>query len=80
MPKHIPTRTCLVTGKKLSPSQLLRFTIRDGKLVFDKDLDRPAEGRGGYVENSTEALDKLKNNPKLKGKISHFMKVGKFEI
>lgn len=73
-------RTCLVTGQKLHPDKLLRFVIRDGKLVFDKDCSRPQPGRGGYVEDSEKALDILKNNPKIKGKISHFMKVGKFDL
>lgn len=73
-------RTCLVTGQKLSPQQLVRFVITDGKLIFDSACARPQPGRGGYIENTPEAFEKLKNNPKLKGKISHFMKVGKFEI
>ena len=73
-----PMRTCLVTGDKKSKSELIRFVIQDGVLVWDEKGSLP--GRGGYVCNDAATIEKLKNTPKLKGKISHFMKVGKFEI
>ena len=31
----MPIRTCLVTGQRLDQSKLLRFTIREGEIVFD---------------------------------------------
>ncbi|MCF7917921.1 DUF448 domain-containing protein [Candidatus Gracilibacteria bacterium] len=71
----MPIRTCFVTGEKKEQSELFRFIICEGKLHFDEK--KPAFGRGGYVSKSLEALEKL---PKIKGKISHFLKVKDFEI
>jgi predicted RNA-binding protein YlxR (DUF448 family) len=71
----MPLRTCLVTGKKAEQSAFFRFTIQDGKLVFDNQKKNPQ--RGGYICKSIEALEKLH---KRKRKISHFLKIKEFEI
>ena len=68
-------RTCLVTKKKLAPSQLLRFTVVDNCLVFD-GLNK-APGRGGYVIRSAEALEKLL---KLSGKMAYFLRTKRVEV
>jgi predicted RNA-binding protein YlxR (DUF448 family) len=68
-------RTCLVTKTKAHPDALLRFTVQNGGLVFDRD--HKAEGRGGYVIKDKAALAKL---PKLAGKIAYFLKVKKVEV
>lgn len=65
----MPIRTCLVTGQKLEQSCMCRFTIVKGGIVFDEDTKN--SGRGGYVVNEPQAIEKL---PKLKKKIAHFMK------
>lgn len=71
-------RTCLVTGKRLPPEQLKRFTIKDGELTFDIPPDKEGckgvknPGRGGYVTNDTKIIAKL---PKLTGKIRHYLRV-----
>ncbi len=71
----MPTRTCIVTGQKREKSELLRFVVQDGKLVFDRM--QKISGRGGYVLETPENLEKLK---KLGGKICHFLKVKKVDM
>lgn len=66
-----PMRTCLVTGKKLPKKQLLRFVVQEGSIVFDEKA--LLSGRGGYVQNIPEIIEKL-NSPKVKKKIAYFMK------
>lgn len=69
MAKNKNLRTCLVTGKKLSPSKLQRFTIKNNQLVFDQG--KKEQGRGGYLIPTEENLQRLK---KLTKKINHFLK------
>ncbi len=71
----MPLRTCLVTGKKDEAETFFRFTVQDGRLVFD--THQKASGRGGYVVKEVEALDKLSF---LNKKIVHFMNVKKVII
>lgn len=66
----MPIRTSLVTGKKYEQTELLRFTLQNDEIVFDEKIKNP--GRGGYVENDPELIEKLKS-PKLKGKVRHFL-------
>lgn len=75
MAQNKTLRTCLITNTKSDPSDFFRFTIQDGKLVFDTHKKNP--GRGGYVKKNTEALEKL---AKIPGKIMHFLKSKKCEI
>lgn len=84
-------RTCLVTSKKEEPKKLLRFTIREGKLVFDDEIvfspdssgvrtgkkTKKNPGRGGYVMNDPEILKKL---PHMRGKIQYYLKVKNLKI
>ena len=64
----------------MEQAKLLRFTVQEGKIVFDPtDFEvpdfplgeTPGQGRGGYVIPDTDAIAKL---PKMKGKIEHFLK------
>ena len=68
-------RTCLVTKAKAHTTALLRFTVKNGQLMFDDVVKAP--GRGGYVVKDVSVLEKL---PKLAGKIAYFLKVKKVEV
>ncbi|MDH3324265.1 MAG: DUF448 domain-containing protein [Candidatus Peregrinibacteria bacterium] len=68
----MPIRTSVVTGKKYEQSELLRFTMQKGKIVFDKGKKAP--GRGGYVENDSKLVEVVKSG-KLDGKIRYFLRV-----
>lgn len=70
MSKNKFLRTCLVTGQKLAPEKLIRFTIIDGEIVFDP-VGQKNTGRGGYVKNDPNVIAKL---PKLRKKVNHFMR------
>ncbi len=67
----MPTRTSLITGKKYEQNELLRFTLQNGEILFDEKIKNP--GRGGYVENTPNLIEKIKS-PKLKGKVQHFLR------
>ncbi|MCF7906133.1 DUF448 domain-containing protein [Candidatus Gracilibacteria bacterium] len=71
-----PIRTCLVTGEKKEQKEFLRFTMQKGVIVFDEKKKNP--GRGGYVVNDSEVIEKLKSK-KLYGKVCHFLKGKRIE-
>lgn len=62
-------RTCLATNKTLPVTELQRFTIQDGVLLFDRMYKN--SGRGGYLIRDVKVLDRLN---KLKGKINYKLK------
>ncbi len=70
-------RTCLVTGKKGNSKEFYRFTVQKGKLAFDSSQRQKNSGRGGYIEKSEKALERLLS---LEKKIKHFLKINKVVI
>ena len=72
----MPIRTCLVTGEKKEQKEFLRFTVQEGKIVFDGK--KKYSGRGGYVVNKPDVIEKL-TSKKMMGKICHFLKVKRIE-
>ncbi len=59
MPKkgHIPERTCIACRKKLPKKELIRFCVKDDKIIMDKE--QKGGGRGAYF--CAECLPKIKN-------------------
>ncbi len=69
-------RTCLVSNQVTATERLLRFTVQEGQLVFDRDQKN--SGRGGYIKKDPDLIKKL---PKLSGKINYKLGLkGKLEI
>ena len=64
-------RTSIVTGRKYEQSELLRFTLKDGQVVFDQGKKAP--GRGGYVENDSKLIEVVKSG-KLDKKIAYLLR------
>jgi len=54
---HVPERTCVICRGKKSKAILMRFLILSGHYIMDIDKDLP--GRGYYVCNRNECLEKL---------------------
>lgn len=72
MPKkgHVPERSCIVCKRKLPKKELLRFCVKDDKIILDK-LQRE-DGRGAYF--CSECLPKIKNL-KVKRKLFNALRV-----
>ena len=60
--KKETTRKCIVTGEILEKQNLLRFTVLDNNMVVP-DFKKKLSGKGVYVKNSKQTLEKaIKNN------------------
>jgi len=58
MVKELDTRKCVLTGEVKSRDDLLRFTLlRDGTVV--PDMNKKLDGRGFYISNSKQLIEKL---------------------
>ncbi len=72
MPKkgHVPERSCIVCKKKLPKKELLRFCVKNDKIILDK-LQKEG-GRGAYF--CSECLPKIKNL-KVKRKLFNALRI-----
>ena len=62
--KKIPLRTCVVTREKLPKQELLRVVrTPEGNVVVDDS--GKMNGRGAYICNNVECLEKLKKSKRL---------------
>ena len=62
--KKIPMRSCVVTKEKLPKRELLRIVKQnDGQIFIDKT--GKANGRGAYICNNIECLDKAIKSKRL---------------
>ena len=67
MVKKIPLRKCVVTQERLPKKDLLRV-VKNNEGEVMVDLSGKANGRGAYIKNDVEVLDKaIKNNTIYKG-------------
>ena len=55
--RKIPLRTCVVTKENLPKQELLRIVRTPDKEVI-VDLSGKANGRGAYIKNDVEVLEK----------------------
>uniref|UniRef100_A0A7V4JQI5 DUF448 domain-containing protein n=1 Tax=Thermodesulfobacterium geofontis TaxID=1295609 RepID=A0A7V4JQI5_9BACT len=77
MPKkgHVPERTCIVCKKKMPKKNLLRFYVKENKIILDK-LQKKG-GRGTYF--CLDCFSKIKNL-KVKRKLFHSLRIKNAEI
>lgn len=54
---HIPERTCVICKKKDAKSNLVRFLIKNGIIVFDYKYRM--QGRGYYCCQTSNCISKL---------------------
>ncbi len=59
--KKIPLRTCVVTHEKLPKKELLRI-VRTPEGMVEADLTGKKNGRGAYIKNDLETLEKAKKS------------------
>ncbi len=59
--KKIPLRTCVVTKEKLPKCDLLRI-VRTPTGDVEVDLTGKKNGRGAYIKNDLETLEKAKKS------------------
>ena len=64
MVKKIPLRKCVVTQERLPKKDLLRI-VRNNEGEVMVDLSGKANGRGAYIKNDVEVLDKAIKNKSL---------------
>ena len=64
MVKKIPLRKCVVTQERLPKKDLLRIVKNNEGEVF-VDLSSKANGRGAYIKNDIEVLEKAIKNKSL---------------
>ena len=64
MVKKIPLRKCVVTQERLPKKDLLRI-VRNNEGEVMVDLSGKANGRGAYIKNEVEVLDKAINTKSL---------------
>lgn len=72
MPKkgHVPERTCIVCKRKMPKKELLRFCVKENKIILDKFQK---EGRrGAYI--CSDCLPKIENL-KIKRKLFHSLRI-----
>lgn len=73
--KHIPIRTCIVTGEKKPKNELMRFVLTASGDVIVDPRDK-AKGRGANMSMNVEAFDlaikkrALERSLKLKSQLS----------
>lgn len=62
--KKIPLRTCMGCNEKKPKKELVRIVKnKDGEIFIDKT--GKADGRGAYICDSVECLEKLKKSKRL---------------
>jgi hypothetical protein len=62
--KKVPIRSCLICRGKYDKRRLFRIVKnKEGEIFFDKSLR--ANGRGAYVCDSQECIEKIKTTNKL---------------
>jgi hypothetical protein len=62
--KKVPIRSCLICREKSDKRRLFRIVKnKEGEIFFDKTLR--ANGRGAYVCDSQECIEKIKSTSKL---------------
>ena len=54
---HIPLRTCVVCRQKKEKEDLIRFGVLNNEIIYD--LNGKLEGRGNYVCDRNECLEKI---------------------
>ena len=64
MVKKIPLRKCVVTQERLPKKDLLRV-VKNNEGEIMVDLSGKANGRGAYIKNDVEVLDKAIKNKSL---------------
>lgn len=64
MVKKIPLRKCVVTQERLPKKDLLRV-VKNNEGEVMVDLSGKANGRGAYIKNDVEVLDKAIKNKSL---------------
>ena len=57
--KKIPLRTCVVTHEKMPKKDLLRI-VRTPEGMVEADLTGKKNGRGAYIKNDVETLEKAR--------------------
>lgn len=79
MPKkgHVPERTCIVCKRKMPKKELLRFCVKENRIILDR-FQREG-GRGAYF--CFNCLPKIKNL-KVKRKLFYSLRIknNKMEI
>ena len=62
--KHIPQRTCMGCNNKKNKNELIRIIKnKDNEIKIDKTCK--LEGRGAYICNNEQCLEKLKKSKRL---------------
>ena len=61
MVKKIPLRKCVVTQERLPKKDLLRV-VKNNEGEIMVDFSGKANGRGAYIKNDVEVLDKAIKN------------------
>lgn len=62
--KKIPLRTCVITKEKLPKKELVRIVrTPEGNIIIDES--GKANGRGAYLKNDLETIEKAKKNKAL---------------
>ena len=62
--KKVPMRKCVVTQERLPKKDLLRV-VKNNEGEVMVDLSGKANGRGAYIKNDVEVLDKAIKNKSL---------------
>ena len=62
--KKIPQRTCIGCGQAKNKNELIRIVKNNNSEIF-VDLTGKANGRGAYICNSVECLEKAIKSKKL---------------
>lgn len=62
---------CVVCYRREEKEKLLRLTVKDGRLLWDRRMN--LGGRGAYLCPKEECVGKL-DRKKMTGKLSHFLK------
>ena len=62
--KRIPQRTCLGCNEKKDKKDLIRI-VKDKEKNISIDLTGKSEGRGAYICNKIECLDKVLKSKRL---------------
>ncbi len=62
--KKTPLRTCVITKEKLPKKELVRIVrTPEGNIIIDES--GKANGRGAYLKNDLETIEKAKKNKAL---------------
>ncbi len=64
--KHVPIRTCIATGEKLSKFDLIRIVKNPSTGIFEIDLRNKIRARGANLKPTEEAFDLMVKKKALK--------------